>query len=49
MVRAVIHIDESHGDKFKLLVEGDKLLAVMATMGMVVIYTVISYTVWVRG
>ncbi|KAL5018248.1 hypothetical protein ScPMuIL_003970 [Solemya velum] len=33
VARAVIHIDESHGDKYKLLVEGDKLLAVMATMG----------------
>ena len=33
MTRAVIHIDEKKGDTYKLLVEGDNLLAVMATPG----------------
>lgn len=34
MSRAVIHIDEQSGkEKFKLLVEGDNLRAVMATHG----------------
>ncbi|KAM6105196.1 LOW QUALITY PROTEIN: DNA-directed RNA polymerase III subunit RPC1 [Pterocles gutturalis] len=32
-VRAVIHIDEQSGRKYKLLVEGDNLRAVMATHG----------------
>ncbi|KAK3090302.1 hypothetical protein FSP39_010768 [Pinctada imbricata] len=31
--RAVIHVDEKKGNSYKLLVEGDNLLAVMATPG----------------
>ena len=31
--RAVIHVDEKKGETYKLLVEGDNLLAVMATPG----------------
>lgn len=33
VTRAVIHIDEKKGETYKLLVEGDNLLAVMATPG----------------
>ncbi len=34
MTRAIIHVDESsQGSKYKLLVEGSDLRAVMATMG----------------
>ncbi|XP_068736318.1 DNA-directed RNA polymerase III subunit RPC1-like isoform X2 [Montipora capricornis] len=31
--RAIIHVDETKGDTYKLLVEGDDLLSVMATVG----------------
>ncbi|XP_015775227.1 PREDICTED: DNA-directed RNA polymerase III subunit RPC1-like [Acropora digitifera] len=31
--RAIIHVDESKGDTYKLLVEGDDLLSVMSTVG----------------
>ena len=31
--RAIIHVDETQGDTFKLLVEGDDLLSVMSTVG----------------
>ena len=31
--RAIIHVDESKGDTYKLLVEGDDLLSVMSTFG----------------
>ncbi|XP_048760931.1 DNA-directed RNA polymerase III subunit RPC1-like [Ostrea edulis] len=33
VTRAVIHVDEKKGDTYKLLVEGDNLLAVMSTPG----------------
>lgn len=45
VTRAVIHIDEKKSETYKLLVEGDNLLAVMATPGglILVIFKIISY------
>lgn len=48
--RAVIHIDEQSGkEKYKLLVEGDNLRAVMATHGVKGTKTSSNNTYEVRG